>query len=88
MIQDGAEEYFIICKRRMICKGPSLKAVIFIAFATYYSFNLEYPKQCREILTFMQNYLLQSPDSNKRRATYLSISTDINNYASSYSIAT
>ena len=87
MIQDGAEEYFIICEQRVICKVPSLKTAIFTVFATYYSFNLEYLKQCKGILTFMQNYLLQSPDSNKRRATYLSISTDINNYASSYSVA-
>ena len=58
MIQDGAEDYFIICEQRVICKVPSLKATIFTVFATYYSFNLEYPKQCKGILTFMQNYLL------------------------------
>ena len=82
MVSDGSEEYVIFCEKRVFCKVPSLKEAIFIAFATYYCFNLEYPKQIKGVLTFLQDYVLQSPDSSKRSAVYLSISTDINSYAS------
>ena len=45
MIQDEAEEYFIICEQRVICKVPLLKTAIFTVFPTYYSFNLNNAKE-------------------------------------------
>ena len=78
MVSDGTEEYIIICEQRVLCKVPSLKVAIFTVLASYYCFNLEYPKQSKGVLTFLQDYVLESPDSIKRSATYLSISTDIN----------
>jgi len=54
MISDGAEEYFIICEQRVLCKVPTLKVAIFLTLAAYYCFNLEYPKQGKGVLTFLQ----------------------------------
>ena len=79
MVSDGVEEYFIICEQTVLCKVSSLKEPIFIGLATYYCFSLEYPKECKRVLTFLQDYVVESPDSNKRSATYVSVSTDINN---------
>ena len=80
MISDGAKEYFIICEQRVLWKVPTLKSShIYNILAAYYCFDLEYPKQGKGVLTFLQDYVLESPDSNKRSSTYLSISTDINN---------
>ena len=82
MISDVNHEIFVVCEQKPLCKVPSLEEGIFIAFAAYYIFNLEYPKEIRGLMTFLQDYILQVTDNLKRNASYLSISTDINNYAS------
>ena len=80
MISDGAAEYFIISEQKPLCKVPTLKIAIFMAFAAYFAFNLEYPKQVKNLLTFLQDFVLNHPDASKRHASYLGITTDINHY--------
>ena len=82
MISDVNHEFFVVCKQKPLCKVPSLEVGILLAFAAYYIFNLEYPKEIWGLMTFLQDYILQVTDNLKRSTSYLSISTDINNYAS------
>ena len=79
IISEGTEEYFILCEQKVLCKVESLKVAIFITLAAYFCFNLEYPRDSKNVILFLQDYVLELPDDMKRTASYLSISTDINN---------
>lgn len=71
---EDATENFVICEQRVLCKLCSIQSALFISFAAYYCFNLEYPIIIKNILYFIQDYI---PDSNKKSAAYIAIVSDI-----------
>ena len=70
-------EYLVLCELYALCKASSLQAALFITFAAYYCFNLEYPQPAKAIYYFFQDYILERPDSNKKSASYLAVVSDI-----------
>ena len=46
-------------------------------FFAYYCFNLEYPPMSKDVLYFIQDYILDHPDSRKKSGGYLAIVSDI-----------
>ena len=70
-------QYFISCECHVLCKVSSLKLAIFTAFSSYYIFNLKYPPSVKNLLCFLQDYMLEHPDSTKKSATYLAVVSDI-----------
>ena len=52
-----------------------------LAFASYYVFNLEYPKPIKNILYFFQDFIVKHPDSYDRNGTYLAITSDIKRFS-------
>ena len=74
---DTTTEYFIVIKRKLICKAIYLKANFFIDFCCYYCFNLEYPKEAKGVYYFFQDFVLEQLDRSKRTATYLSLTSNI-----------
>jgi hypothetical protein len=75
---DGVASYHIICEQTELCHCYSFPEALFLCFATYYLFNLDYPKQVVNVLMFLQDYILNYPDSNPRPAKYIAVTTDIN----------
>lgn len=70
-------QYMVLCEHKVLCKVPTLPMALFTTFATYYCFNLEYPLAARNIFSFLQDYILGHPDSNKKPAAYLATVSDI-----------
>ena len=70
-------QYVVLCESRSLCKAPTLRAALFIVFASYYVFNLAYPTETKNILSFFQDYILGHPDSNKKSAAYIATVSDI-----------
>ena len=52
-LSEGVTEYLILCESMCLCKCPTLQITFFTAFATYYCFNLDYPKPA---MSFIQLY--------------------------------
>ena len=46
-------------------------------FSAYYAFHLEYPKPVKNVMLFLQDYVLSFPDGQRRPATYLATASDI-----------
>ena len=70
-------QFFVLCEQQVLCKVPTLQVAVFTAFATYYCFNLEYPLEAKNVFAFLQDYILEYPDSNKKSGAYLGIVSDI-----------
>lgn len=73
-------QYFVVVEQSVLCELPSFKMALYIMFCAYYVFNLAYPRQSKNTLQFLQDFVLGSPDTLKRTATYLAVSSDINRF--------
>ena len=71
-------QYFVIIEHSILCEVPSIQLAIFVMFSFYYIFHLEYPKHIRNVLYFLQDYVLNFPDSGPRPSVYLAVASDIN----------
>ena len=80
---DGVPVYNIVCERNCFCKTPTFHDALYFCFATYYIFNLEYPKPVSNLLFFFfQDCILSFPDSLDRNTNFVTIVTDINKHVS------
>ena len=75
---DETRQYFIIVEQTVLCQVPSFQFALFLFFSAYYVFHLEYPKSIKNIMFFLQDYVLAFPDSLNRPGTYLATASDIN----------
>lgn len=64
-------QYFVVCESKVLCRVATWQSAILIAFSAYYTFNLEYPTEAKNIFGFSQDYNLAHPDSNNKTGTYL-----------------
>ena len=71
-------QYFVLVEKTVLCQVPSLQLAMFLAFSAYYAYHLEYPKPIKNVMFFLQDYVLSYPDSLRRPATYLATASDIN----------
>lgn len=79
----GKPQYFLFVEGMVLNKMETFCDAMFLLFSSYYIFHLEYPKSVKNILWFMQDYLLLYPnDSMHRSALYLSVTSDIKRYIS------
>jgi len=51
-VGESACEYFVVCEQQVLCKVPTFQTALFITFASYYIFNLEYPTLARNVFCF------------------------------------
>ena len=79
-IGDDSKSYVIICEQQILCKLDALQNAIFIMFAAYYCFNLEYPTPAKNVFSFLQDYIIEYPDSSKKTASYLAVVSDIKRF--------
>ena len=76
-IGDETVQYFIIVEHNVLCQVPSFQHALFVAFSAFYIFHLEYPKALKNVMLFLQDYVLAFPDSMRRPSTYLAAAADI-----------
>ena len=65
-VGENSCDSFVVCEQQVMCKVPNLKTALFIAFASYSCFNLEYPTLAKNVFFFFQDYILGHPDSRKK----------------------
>ena len=73
---EDSRQFFVVIEQ-VLFEAPSFQSALFATFSSYYTFHLEYPKSCRNVLFFLQDYVIGLPDSMGRPATYLAITYDI-----------
>ena len=83
-VGDETVQYFVIIEQRVLCQVATFQHALFIAFSAFYVFHLEYPKAIRNVMFFLQDYVLQFPDSMRRPATYLAAASDIKKLSSNH----
>ena len=64
-MQTGTEnaQYFIACEQMILCESKSIQDSIIDLIATYYTFNICYPKAISGILLFFQHYVFDLKDA-------------------------
>ena len=75
------KQYFVIVEQRVLCQVPSFQLALFISFSAHYVFHLQYPKPIKNVMFFLQDYVLAIPDSLRRPSTYLATASDIKKQA-------
>ena len=85
LVGEEAVQYFIIIEQAVYIQVPTFQLALFVAFSSYYIFNLAYPKQMQKVLFFLQDYVLGMPDSSRRPGAYLAIASDISKFLSKMS---
>ena len=69
--------YFIICEQAVLCEVADFEQALFVTFSCYYCFNLDYPIKAKNVLSFLQDFILEHPEATKKPASYLAIVSDI-----------
>ena len=69
--------YFIMLEQEVLCCTSSFSNASFLWVSSCYIFNLDYGKNTKEVLLFLQEYVFGQPEQFKMSSTYLSVSTDI-----------
>lgn len=77
LLGEEATQHFVTCECQVLCKVETMNIAIFIGFASYYCFNLLYPPPAKNFFNFLQDYVLNHPDSSKKLASYLATVSDI-----------
>ena len=80
-VDDGDSTYFLFVEQMVLCSANSLSKTLFLWFSLHYVFNLEYDDHVKELCLFFQEFIFGLPSNCKRTSTYLSATTDIQNYA-------
>ena len=77
-------QYFIFIESEVLCICPSFSRALMMWFISQYVFNLEYSVKVWEVALFIQEFVFRLPATSglkrQKTATYLTVSTDIQNY--------
>ena len=78
----GESSYVIFVEQKVLCHISSFTKALILWFSIHYIFNLEYCKQAKDVALFFQECVFRLPDRSKKSATYLTVCSDIQSYAS------
>ena len=78
--EDSATTYFIFVERKVLCTVQKFSKALMLWFIAHYVFNLEYPRVCKEVGLFFQEFVFCLPKKAKKSATYLTVTSDIQKY--------
>lgn len=70
-------QFFVTAEGDVLGEYPTFQDMLFFMFAAYYVYHLKYPSQVKNILYFMQDFVVRHPDSFDRSGTYLATTSDI-----------
>ena len=74
MSSPSKNQFFVTAEKEVLGEYPCFQ---FFCFAAYYVFHVEYPSQVKNILYFLQDFVVRHPDSLNRNGTYLATTSDI-----------
>ncbi len=75
------KQFLVLVEQKMLCQVPSFQFSLFIMFSACYAFHLEYPRAVKNVMFFLQDYVLAYPDSMHRPATYIVTASDIKKHS-------
>ena len=74
IVSFGMDSYFVIVEKTVICQVNSISKALMMWFTCHYVFHLEYSKQAKSVLLFIQEYVFKQSDPRaKNSVTYLSV---------------
>ena len=77
-MSDNTEPFYhLFIEKIVVCKIHSFSKAVLVWLASHYAFHLEYSKYCRDVATFLAEFILDIPSDGKKSATYLSVCSDI-----------
>lgn len=71
---DDDQQFFVICESQVILEVSTLTDAIVALFASYYVFDIEYPKACLNTLHFIERFILKLPGTQVAKASLGTIS--------------
>ena len=78
-------QYFLFVEKEVLCITPVFSQALMLWFVAHYVFNLEYCIKIKEVALFVQEFIFKLPATSgmkrQKTATYLSVTTDIQNYS-------
>ena len=74
------EDFFLFIEDIVVCQTSSFGKMLCTWFSSHYVLNLEYCKQVKDFCLFLQEFMFNMPDTSKKSATYLTVSSDICKY--------
>ena len=77
---NGTPSYFIFVEQKVLCSVPKFTKALMLWFAVHCILNLECSKQTKELAVFMQEFVFGLPDNSKKTSTYLTVSSDIQQF--------
>ena len=66
------DQYFIIVEQLVVSKVDCFVDALFVMSCCYYVFNLQYPKNIKNVMYFLQDHIFSHPDSLTRPPTFIS----------------
>ena len=80
---EDQSQYFIFVEREVLCITTQFTQVLMLWFIAHYIFNLEYCPKIKEVALFVQEFVFKLPATSgikrQKTATYLTVTTDIQN---------
>ena len=74
-------QFFVAIEQELVVECRCMPNAIFIMLAVHFVFNLEYNRNVKDVLYFLQERVLGFPDPlYKKSAVYMSISSAIDLY--------
>ena len=68
-VGEGSLQFFVVAEKQIFCESSSLIDAIKDVFATYFVFDIQYPKATNPVLIFLQRFLLDIKDLQPIPAT-------------------
>ena len=78
LISEDTEVAFLIVDKTVVCEIPILMDIPFVLMASYFVFNICYPKGCNNLCSFMEILTLNYP-ADKASATTKHFLTSLRN---------
>lgn len=80
--RDGSGQFIVYIEGSALVSCNSFSQALSLWFSSFYTWNLEYPKEVVEVCHFFQELVFNLPLGKKKSGTYLSTTTDIRKYIS------
>ena len=74
-MNDSSVEYYILVEGTVLTESSTVKQALLLLMATYFAFNMKYPKFLSPVYLFLQAYILNFRDKAKITITVSQVHT-------------
>ena len=75
--EDISDQFFIAVEKVVLLKCQSISTAVLLLLSVHYIFNIEYNPKIRDVLFFIQEYMLGLNNETRKSAAYLSFTSAI-----------